>query len=528
MATSTRQRMFLFERAYKDYGNRLRRFVGACRQGRRNAWNWFWRGPGERGIGWLVRLAVPVSGLAGGVAYAQYEMRRSAGITASAVFGLIVVTAFVMVLTVVWKGPIRVLTQVAAGLVASGAVLLTSVASVVTAFVFGVIYLVGLTLLTVLSVIIFVPVFLLEWSFRFVRGITYECQYDDCSSRKRWHNPLPIHVCSCGAEYADLYPNFYGIFHHVCRHSSHRHGEVKLPTLDWLGRSSLRRKCAVCERELHPIASWGATRSVFIVGGTSAGKTVFRIQLMRRLREWAQARRGARVHMSRYDETWLRERGEYLDAGTLPDATAGTVMEARGVGLVVPGLLRQSSLFLYDAPGEHFQTMNELANKQGLSKASGVILLVDPAAHDDRQAGVMRGGASHSETVGGNLLDILSGVLQQSNGMRFDIPLAIVISKADCLMAPEPLFNRNGDRTEAAVLQRRCRDAVIQLMGPNGVHMLEAGFARVQYFACSALGRSPEAGSVRNSPFQAVAVLEPLLWLLGDGASASKGRRASA
>jgi hypothetical protein len=58
------------------------------------------------------------------------------------------------------------------------------------------------------------------------------------------------------------------------------------------------------------------------------------------------------------------------------------------------------------------------------------------------------------------------------------------------------------------------------------VHQLEIRFQRVGYFACTALGRMPDA---TDRPFEARGVLAPLCWLLGAADAAfATGRRRSA
>lgn len=505
--------MFLFERAYRDYAFRLTSFCNWCLKACTRTWRWFWNGKGSNVIEFLLRVGVVISGILGGIFYFLYEQDHGRGFSIGTLFAFLLIAVYVSVLMWGWKAPLQLLARLTLATTAATVILLFTTSLIITATTFFSLYMAILFTITAFSFIVFLPILAVGGTYRFIRGITYECQYDDCPSRIRWHNPLPVHICDCGAEYAGLYPNFYGVLHHVCRHPSHEGGQKKLPTLDKLGRSALRRKCAVCGRELHPIAGWGSTRSIFVVGATSSGKTVLLIQLLRSLRHWIASKPKGTIKIAPDDENWVSMSGQEIDQGRMPDATIGTVMQARAAGIAASPQIGKTSLFLYDAPGEHFERMTQLAAKQGMGKATGIILLADPFSSDFRhKTSAAAAQSAPLATVGGNLVTILRGVRAGAGEGALDIPLAVVISKADQLQLPPgfgPLYSSNGHREDPELLHKRCKQALTKLEGPNAINLLEQNFSRIRYFASSALGGDENAvGKPRG-------VLEPLFWILG-------------
>lgn len=526
--------MYLFERAYIDYLGRLthfgRWFLNTCVR----VWQCFWRGRGANVIEMLLRVCVVTSGIAFGALYVVYEKSHGRSFSAGTVFAFVLIAVYVTVLMWGWKAPVHIMARAAAGAVASGAILLLAIGSMVTLLVFFALYLFLLSLLTALSFVVFLPILGYQKLKRWGKGITFECGYDQCPTKRGKSNPLPVHICECGAEYSNLYPNFYGIQNHVCRHPSHPGGEKKLPTSDSRGRNKLRRKCSVCEGELiQTELGLVAPHSVFVVGDTGSGKTVFIAQAVRRLCERlsripdAEARIGADIQKEQLDEQCER-----LDKGQVLAASIGTVMEGLGVVLRVPNILRNTLLYLYDAPGEHFQTMSRFGQKQAIQNAKGVVLIADPLT-----MGAVS-GSSHADAEGspfsdiaGNLANTVSMLENKGGPAKSDIPLAVVLTKCDELRVDghsliEEIYETDAHNAEGKVFNQRCRQTLQQLAGANAIQTIEQKFSNVNYFACSALGRDPDTPD--SSPFEATRVVEPLLWLLGLDRNTGSATSASA
>ena len=524
-----RRRMYLFERAYLDYAARLRDawnwFLRVCSI----VWKWFWSGGGATAIEFLLRICVVVSGVTLGILYVLYEKKHGRGLSGGTIFAFCAIVVYVSVLMWGWKAPVHIAARAVAGAVASGAVVLLAVGAMAVLLVFFAVYLLFLFLLTALSFIVFLPILAVEKIYRWINGITFECPYDNCPSKKGRMNPLPVHVCDCGAEYPNLYPNFYGIRHHTCRHPAHPDGEARLPTRDSKGRNKLHRRCAVCGGDLiHSELGLAAPRSIFVVGDSSSGKTVFICQALRELCGKIGRIPKAEAHVSSVkQQQGLDEQYKRLDKGALLAPSRGTVMEALGVVLSIPKRLKRTLLYMYDAPGEHFQTMSQFGQKQAMQNAHGIVLVADPSTFPGLSEYYGHDAYAYAPfaDIAGNLGNVLGSLFGQDEDGRVDVPLAVVITKSDELPVDDLpcLAGFRNAQTGQPVLNApndQCREALRQLAGENAIQVIEQHFSRVRYFSCSALGRGPDVSD--TSAFSPVGVLDPLLWLLGlDGAAAA-------
>ena len=387
------------------------------------------------------------------------------------------------------------------------------------ALVFGLVYLLALFLLTASSFLVFLPMRLFHLLYMVKRRITYDCPYDDCPSKAK-SRQLPIHLCSCGAQYDDLMPSFYGIFHHRCRHDD---GDVQLPTMDFLGRNRLTRLCPGCKRELlHSSMGDLAPHSLIVVGSATVGKTVLLRQAIRHLIKHFASYPGGKAQIdSRQQRHEFQEDLAELDKGAvLPKTAAG--LPAIGLAVRVPDRLHSLLLF-HDAPGEQFETMKAFARKQVMERVKGVVLLVDPFSlpRMPEAARVAVGRDLVSEltfqTTAINLIKLLQMVRPTGSTGKFDLPLAVVLSKSDALPEGEMpllanLYSKNGQSLDPEVFSASCRKALDALGAGNVVRGLEQYFTSVRYFACSALGRIPDPKN--RAPFQPAGVIEPFLWLL--------------
>ena len=208
-----------------------------------------------------------------------------------------------------------------------------------------------------------------------------------------------------------------------------------------------------------------------------------------------------------------------LDRGQVLAKTAGDVMQAfaLAVRLRQPRRLR-SLLYLFDAPGEHFATMERFGRKQILQHLGGIILLIDPFALPPLEtrgrrlhAGIKPSGVP-LDKVAATLINGVNSMLLRQPTQKCQVPLAVVIGKADAHPSLDKLCPRSGG-PHAPDLSPRCRLALQRLGAGNAIRALEQKFEKVSYFASSPLGRLPD---LRNtSAFQPVGVIEPFAWLLG-------------
>jgi hypothetical protein len=515
--------MYLFETAYHDY---LQHFTGFFQFAFRccgATWSYFWSGPAARFFDVVLKLAVIVSGITLAFLYVRYEQAAGRGVSVGLFTGAIFTMVYSWILLWPWKGPVHFAARAASGTTAAATMLgLALLALIVAAVTFGS-YLLLLVILTALSFLVFVPMRVSHWLWLKRRDISFVCPNDLCPSRDERQKPgHPIHECDCGHEYADLYPSFYGIFHHTCRH---RDGRIaRLPTLGILGRNKLPRKCPHCRHPL-PFTSLGelGVAPIAVVGGTSTGKSVFVRQAIRSLKSTLERSSGNRVELDS-PEQWrkLKQDWDDLDHGRELPKTIGDVVQAIGLAMRLkrPRTFRKL-VYLFDTPGEHFATIERFGRKQVIRHVSGILLLIDPfslerlANHARRLHSGVRPSPEPLENV---VATLVGGVrqlkLRQSNG-RCDVPLAVVVAKADALpVADFPflsgLLPANGQA--GADHSARCRQAIIDLGAGNTLRTLELNFNRIRYFAGSAQGRTYDARD--STPFTPVAVADPFLWLL--------------
>jgi hypothetical protein len=519
-----RRRMYLFERAYVQYGARLRRFVRRALDAASGLWEWFWRGRGAEGIEMLLRLLLVGTALTLAVLYVRYEKAQGQKISAGTVGAVAVLLVFTALLLWGWKAPLHATARLASGATAAGLVLILGLAVAASATLVFSVYFGVLLALTAASLLLFLPLRGAQEAWLLYRRVTYRCPYDKCG----WRG-LPIHVCPCGERYPDLLPSFYGIFHHTCRHQDGT--QQKLPTLDVLGRNRLQRLCGGCRRPLiHSSLGDVPVWPVAVVGGAGAGKTVFLLQatrqLERRLAEW----RGTARIDSEAQEADFRSQVSRLDRG---EVVAKTAEAAQAIGLAVRiPPRRRGLLYLFDAPGEDFASMRDFGQKQIVRHLRGIVLLVDPfslpalSVYAERSGSALQPSQTPLRDVVHNLIQSVNLMVLRNPHDRCDIPTAVVLSKADALPERDHPFlaglcPANGHRADEA-LSARCREALEQLGEGASVRALEQKLTRLRYFACTALGRLPDLRDTR--PFEPHGVAEPLLWLL-DASESERGKR---
>jgi hypothetical protein len=373
--------------------------------------------------------------------------------------------------------------------------------------------------LAALSLLVLLPWHLCRSLVRNWGDVPGLCPYPDCGATLR-----PIHVCSCGARYPDLYPNLYGVFVHTCRHGRSRQ---RLATLDLFGRRKLQRICAACERPLTTRRDGELPEMPFaVVGGPSAGKTLLLSQALVQLRHRLGSLLGNRVALdvSPEQQRKLEHEQRALGVGQLLPAAAEADAPAVALALELrrPRPLRRL-IYLHDIPGRSCASLERLLRQRVLPNLRGLVLAVDPfglpalAEAARRLKPAVQPSELPLNEAAATLIQAVDALAMSQPTTRCAIPLAVVLTKADALPVDAAhlyladLLPRPGD--PAAAASDRCRDALRQLGATNTVRALEQKFETVCYFACSALGRLPRRGDA--APFEPVGVVEPFWWLLG-------------
>ena len=368
----------------------------------------------------------------------------------------------------------------------------------------------AVAIFTALYLPVFVVMNFVHWLGLAYRGIFYQCPYHDCGARFR----EPVHVCSCGHKYSDLYPSFFGIFHHLCLNKHGKTGNTKrLPTLDSLGRSDIERLCGACGRRLlHRSGYEMPVYPIALVGGQTVGKTVYLHQTVDQLEEtYNNANSGKRRVYIDSDDDQLRhdDMMDSLRFGELPHKTTQDYA-ALGLAMNARDLKLRALVHLFDAPGERFGAMESFSRMQVVQFLKGILFFVDvtPFLKDSRpdMIEIAKPSGDDINVIANNLVNGVNMLRLPDVRMASDIPVAVVITKADALP-----FDRFGNMLDYPDSDH-CRSVMLELGADRVVKKLETKFTNLRYFACSALGRSPFPYD--DVPFEPAGVVEPLRFLL--------------
>jgi len=386
----------------------------------------------------------------------------------------------------------------------------------ISVVVFGTIFfliisLLHITLLGLVFLLIYIG-FTIVWGieriYLFIQGFFSACPH--CHEKTL----LPEYICNkCGEIHTKLMPNQYGIISHTCQCGQ------KLPATFFLDRGKLQARCQECHQLLH--REHVESRRVFIpiLGGPSAGKTVFMFAVVRKLIEEKAAKMGFKTaFVDSNTEKEYKRIIEQLNKGNVPTKTPVTIPKAFNLKLTKDGKTKLV-LYIYDPAGEAFEKTQELSTHQYFGYLSGMVMLIDPfsipAVRRDYENDLSRTWSNINPSQL-NLEDALSGVLltlEESFGLsktgKIKKPLAVVISKVDAF-GLEKLI---GDTAVKSGVNKSntIRQQLIDWDEAALVQQIETRFSNVQYFSCSALGRIPDSTS---NDFVSQYVFEPISWLL--------------
>ncbi|MEI8372632.1 MAG: hypothetical protein WCJ35_07340 [Planctomycetota bacterium] len=360
------------------------------------------------------------------------------------------------------------------------------------------------------------------WAKMVFNRIHYSCP--NCK-----HQGPPKFRCSgCGEVVEDLGPTVHGLWRVRCYKCS-----TELPTVDRAGRLDLTKVCEKCLHDLkHADLGRVSEYHIAVVGATSAGKTNLMWTSIWQLKASFAPKNHFEVSFGNPDEERdFSAHVKALEAGQVMTKTASLVPKAFLLSLKSKEL-NGSMLYIYDAAGEAFPNP-EILGEHPVGRYDGVLFVIDPLAEEGIHKGVL-GDCDENEVANSNpapvtaseILGNLIGVLERKLGVAvdtpIDLPIAIVISKIDACGLDRRLQLGQSDIAHtycnmkmaahhAERYSRQVRSTLLRVGMGNFVRMAESRFARVAYFAASALGRSGAGSSKRG--FQPQGVLAPLVWL---------------
>lgn len=501
-----RQRTYLFEAAYYEYGERFLGFFRWIGKTCKASWSLFWNGRGSRVLGILITVAIV--GVAASIAYLVF---RELG--ASISFGTVALTAvaftFVLLVGLAWHGPIWLLSRVLAGAAATIATAIVLVSLLAAAaLIFGS-YLLGLVVATGSLFFIWLPLRIAEWIWMGWNKIFYPCPYGD------GYRGLPIHVCpKCGEEYDDLYPSFYGVFYHTCHHDDG--SSCRLPTMNAWGRSKLTRLCGGnCRRPLmYSALGVKPLKAIVVMGGTQAGKTTYLAAAVRALSKNGSAHNRWKFKLDKKDLASFEQMWQGFDNGQAPGKTQAGVPRASAAEIALDG--KEWLLYLWDPAAEESSDFDRLEQHQYLQHLSGLIICVDPPVPGRRDHLTFVQDIDRIVSV---VTGTLMGFTGGSRASIKDINVSVLITKADeedvdSCVGPKAIesFAQKYQMDSLQATNRLCREVLLQWGGGNAVRILEQEFPNLRFFSCSALGRAPSESN--NQPFVPIDVLAPFMWAI--------------
>jgi formylglycine-generating enzyme required for sulfatase activity len=330
---------------------------------------------------------------------------------------------------------------------------------------------------------------------------------------------IPAFICpSCGRHHRSLVPGPYGVFVRRCPC-----GRI-LPTAFLTGRSKLEARCPRCESDL---ASGSATQfGVQLIGGSSAGKTVFRASFLHLYLKKVKALKGVSVktHPSedfdKLEQLFQEGRNE---ATNEMNAKMYSIVHTKGRSDV------SHEFALYDVAGEVFAGQSTDSEQRQYSYCEGIILVVDPfslrnvrQAYADLHQG--REPVNFSET---DVNDVVVGFINEYTrigslkaGQKSDIPVSVVIAKADVdvvknEIGPQRIADTYRKNPRLYSTEKDTRDTIccdyLRAGGmDNMINNLTAQFKQIHYFPVSAMGHEQE----NSETYDPWGVLDAVLWII--------------
>lgn len=312
-------------------------------------------------------------------------------------------------------------------------------------------------------------------------------------------------------------------------------------------RAAFIRLCPVCHNPIPHSAEEGSDTIFTVLGPRGAGKSHYVAVLIDQLRNPFSAEFGSTLTPAS-DRTTVKYRNEYYkrlfeEGRTLPSATPYDDERAARDPLIYYLRLdkgkppRSCTLAFFDTAGEDLDSVERVdALNIGsfVAAASGIIYLVDPLQIPYVNARINVEDKPDASPDVGDRLGYIADILRSRKGLRpgdrIDVPLAVVLTKADVLMkGPEDDEEEEvllGPESSVRVMRRRGTydernfdevgaevEEYLRRTVSEGFIQAVDRFSKHEYFAVSALGSSPSGEAIPRgiAPFR---VEDPLIWLL--------------
>lgn len=339
---------------------------------------------------------------------------------------------------------------------------------------------------------------------------------------------LPEYFCpGCNVGHRKLVPSSYGVLYHTCTCGT------KLPAAFFLGRSALTCRCQECGHLLERVHTESRKAFIPVFGGPSVGKTAFLYSGVIQYRHRCTAEGLVPSFVDSTTEKEFERVTSQLARGQVPDKTLSTLPRAMNIQ-ITDGRQAPRLFYLYDPAGEAFQQTDDLVLHKYQAYLSGLVFLIDPfAIAEVRQEygaslpavqNQVKPSSLEAEDSFSRILISMEEHFGLERGRKLSRPLAVVINKVDAFDLEEKIgetavrkaLGAAGKSPDvASVRNELIKRQLCAWKQSNFVQLLDTRCAKLRYFTCSSLGRMPDASS---RPFVGTRVLEPILWILAEGA----------
>ena len=298
-----------------------------------------------------------------------------------------------------------------------------------------------------------------------------------------------------------------------------------------------KRICPHCHNDIPQSAGFAPSTIISVVGATQSGKSVYLTSLVHTLKTITP--RNFPIFCTPISNEMGRKfKLEYEDPlienGFLLDPTQKEKQQEPFIFTFSfsDGSKPEVSIAFFDVAGEGMvDTAYMDIYAANIRNSSGILFLVDPVQFRSIGRKIqLKNGLNFENSTPDEPTDVLSGLVEdyiyKQGGGVSEIPTAVVLTKTDLLEALQDdgeyvrqrsyMFSNYTHRTFFNLAEFDNIDeeveSFIAAADPNFRNALKRRFARLGFFAVSALGSKPEGQRVTS--FAPVRVDEPFLWLL--------------
>ena len=377
-------------------------------------------------------------------------------------------------------------------------------------FILSFFHLLGITILFLISRLLYYPVKVSYLISKLSNKISYTCP----NCQKKFKDV--VYYCpKCGAPHYHLYPNQYGFFIHKCTC-----GE-KLPTL-YTFKKNLTAACPSCGTIVHNGINHSSIFPVF--GGRSCGKTCFINSALTELENLAPK---INFEYSYFYQDVGDEREkfkQYMNQGYLPESTHDDNLVFYNF-LFSPSKAKvKNHISLCDISGEVFQNRDTVAKQKGYKYADSIFFIIDPLQIADFRDEAVEEGYDIAEfkISPSNITDIVSSMVLSLKEIyrkkKQNLNLIVVFSKGDHPKVKQYFSKEKIDEVIASqnlkdkfqAMDYLGKNLLKQYNENNSLQILENYFKILHFFTCSSTGDE----LITKKKINSYGASEPLLYAM--------------